>query len=177
MSCPSQGSRGGGGEKPDFLRSKNVALCLFTSKAMAALRWFLPRENNSIIDRVIKLKILAILWFSLKSLAFFMTGRRNRAHAPSRFLPPRPSLPSGFIMDQKIGQWKFFASENSREVRCEHHLVAGLFVCEYFLLAGRRKRCGVNTAVSTLRRRAAPYTVAKNFCSFRLRTNLINYFY
>ena len=70
-------------------RSKN--------KLMAVLRWFLPRENNSIIDRVIKLKILAILWFSLKFLTFFITGRRNRAHAPSRFLPPRPrrSFPQG----------------------------------------------------------------------------------
>ena len=61
-------SEGGGGEKPDFLRSENVALCLFTSKAMAALRWssppkrsknkfmavlrwFLPRENRCIIWR------------------------------------------------------------------------------------------------------------------------------
>ena len=43
---PSQGSGGGGGEKPDFSRSENVALCLFTSKAMAVLRWFLPRENS-----------------------------------------------------------------------------------------------------------------------------------
>ena len=43
---PSQGSGGGGGEKPDFLRSENVALCLFTSKAMAVLRWFLPRESS-----------------------------------------------------------------------------------------------------------------------------------
>ena len=32
-------SRGGGEEEPDFSRSGNVALCLFTSKAMAALRW------------------------------------------------------------------------------------------------------------------------------------------
>ena len=39
-------SRGGGEEKHDFLRSKNVALCLFTSKAMAVLRWSSsPREQ------------------------------------------------------------------------------------------------------------------------------------
>ena len=46
QNATSQGVWGFGGEKPDFLRSKNVALCLFTSKAMAALRWFLPRENS-----------------------------------------------------------------------------------------------------------------------------------
>ena len=46
---PSQGVRGFGGEKPDFLRSENVALCLFTSKAMAVLRWFLPpREQQAL---------------------------------------------------------------------------------------------------------------------------------
>ena len=105
---PAKESWGGGEEKTDFLRSKNVALCLFTSKAMAALRWFLPRENNSIIDRVIKLKILAILWFSLKFLTFFITGRRNRAHAPSRFLPPRPSPPFGFLYgSKKLDRKKF----------------------------------------------------------------------
>ena len=39
-------SGGGGGEKPDFSRSGNVALCLFTSKAMAVLRWSSsPREQ------------------------------------------------------------------------------------------------------------------------------------
>ena len=72
---PSQGSGGGGGEKPDFLRSKNVALCLFTSKAMAVLRWFLPRENNCIIERAIKLKILAVLFVCEN---FLLTGRRGR---------------------------------------------------------------------------------------------------
>ena len=48
-----------------------------------------------------------------------------------------------------MGQWKFQALANSREVQCEHHLVAVLFVCENFLLAGRRGRrplrvCGDN---------------------------------
>ena len=39
-------SGGGGGEKPDLSRSENVALCLFTSKTMAALRWSSsPREQ------------------------------------------------------------------------------------------------------------------------------------
>ena len=52
-------SRGGGEEEPDFSRSGNVALCLFTSKAMAALRWFLPRESSCIINRKIKLKPFA----------------------------------------------------------------------------------------------------------------------
>ena len=102
-----------------------------------------------------------------------MTGRRNRAHAPKQtlackafrrrnagrmprakkrdifpagkvwFLPPHPSLPSGFIMDQKMGRRKFFTSASSRKIQYEHHSVAGLFVCGKFLLAGRRKRCGV----------------------------------
>ena len=61
-------SEGGGGEKPDFSRSENVALCLFTSKAMAVLRWFLPRENSDIIERAIKLKILAIQFVCRKSV-------------------------------------------------------------------------------------------------------------
>ena len=72
---PSQGVRGFGGEKPDFSRSENVALCLFTSKAMAVLRWFLPRENNCIIERAIKLKILAVLFVCEN---FLLTGRRGR---------------------------------------------------------------------------------------------------
>ena len=50
------------------MRSKNVALCLFTSKAMAVLRWFLPRENSDIIERAIKLKILAIQFVCRKSV-------------------------------------------------------------------------------------------------------------
>ena len=53
---------------------------------------------------------------------------------------------------KKIGYRKFQTSANSHEIRCKHHLVAGLFVCEKFLLAGRRKRRGVNAAASTLRR-------------------------
>ena len=43
---PAKECRGGGEEEPDFSRSENVALCLFTSKAMAALRWSSsPREQ------------------------------------------------------------------------------------------------------------------------------------
>ena len=74
----SQGVWGFGGEEPDFSRSGNVALCLFTSKAMAALRWFsppkrsknklmavlrwfLPRENSCIIIEQAKFKMLAML--------------------------------------------------------------------------------------------------------------------
>jgi len=49
---------------------------------------------------------------------------------------------------KKIGYRKFQTSANSHEIQCEHHLVAGLFVCEKFLLAGRRKRRGVNAAAS-----------------------------
>ena len=35
---------------------------------MAALRWFLPRENSDIIERAIKLKILAIQFVCRKSV-------------------------------------------------------------------------------------------------------------
>ena len=45
----------------------------------------------------------------LKSLAFFMTGRRNRAQAPSRFLPPRPSPPFGFLFGSKNWLAKFLS--------------------------------------------------------------------
>ena len=45
----------------------------------------------------------------LQTFSFFMTGRRNRAHAPSRFLPPRPSLPSGFIFGSKNGIERIFS--------------------------------------------------------------------
>ena len=140
---PSQGSGGGGEEKPDFLRSKNVALCLFTSKAMAALRWFLPRENSRIINRKVKFEIFAIPWFCLKSLAFFMTGRRNRAPKPHGSSPRAPLLRLAFYMDQKMGQRKVSDWVNSREIQCKHHLVAGLFVRAKSVLKGRRKRCGV----------------------------------
>ena len=44
--APAKKSRGGGEEEPDFSRSENVALCLFTSKAMAALRWFSPPKRG-----------------------------------------------------------------------------------------------------------------------------------
>ena len=43
-------------------------------------------------------------------------------------------------MDQKIGQRKVLASANSHNIQCEHHLVAGLFVCGKSLLTGRRGR-------------------------------------
>ena len=33
-----------------------------------------------------------------------------------------------------MGQRKVSTSANSREIQCEHHLVAGLFVCGNFLL-------------------------------------------
>gem|GEM_PF-4854615 len=33
-------------EEPDFSRSGNVALCLFTSKAMAVLRWSSPPKRS-----------------------------------------------------------------------------------------------------------------------------------
>ena len=62
----------GGGEK----------LCLFTSKAMAALRWFLPCKDSCIIDRVIKLKIFAIPWFSLIFYFFIIRGGGPMAQAP-----------------------------------------------------------------------------------------------
>ena len=35
---------------------------------------------------------------------------------------------------KKIGYRKFQTSANSHEIRCKHHLVAGLFVCGKFLL-------------------------------------------
>ena len=37
-----------------------------------------------------------------------MTGRRNRAQTPSRFLPPRPSPPFGFLYGSKNGTEKIF---------------------------------------------------------------------
>ena len=62
-------------------------------------------------------------------------------------------------MDQKMGQRKFFTSASSRKIQCEHHLVAGLFVCGKFL------RVGTGSS-KTLRRRADPYTVVRNFLRF-----------
>ena len=52
---PAKESWGGGEEKPDFLRSKNVALCLFTSKAMAALRWFSSPQRLRKLKNIISL--------------------------------------------------------------------------------------------------------------------------
>ena len=42
-------------------------------------------------------------------------------------------------MDQKIGYREFQASANSHKIQCEHHLVAILFVCGKFLVAGRQR--------------------------------------
>ena len=92
------------------------------------------RENRCIIDRVIKLKIFAIHWFSLKFLVFYNRekephsychklwlaafGRQNALQAKKRdifpagkvwFLPPRPSLPLAFYMDQKNWIVKIFS--------------------------------------------------------------------
>ena len=38
-----------------------------------------------------------------------MTGRRNRAQTPSRFLPPRPSLPLAFLYGSKNWLAKIFS--------------------------------------------------------------------
>ena len=43
------------------------------------------------------------------NFSYFMTGRRNRAQAPSRFLPPRPSPPSGYIYGSKNWLAKFLS--------------------------------------------------------------------
>ena len=51
-----------------------------------------------------------------------------------------------FYMDQKRGYRGLQTLANSREVQCEHHLVAGLFVCEKSVL--KMGRGVVNTAVS-----------------------------
>ena len=51
----------------------------------------------------------------LKIFYFFMTGRRNRAQTPSRFLPPRPSPPFGFLYGSKKWIAKTFSfSEQPR---------------------------------------------------------------
>ena len=45
---------------------------------------------------------------------------------------------------------KFLASANSHEVQCEHHLVAGLFACGNFLVAGRRRRRPLRVSKNSL---------------------------
>ena len=81
---PAKESWGGGEEKPDFSRSENVALCLFTSKAMAVLRWFLPRENRCIIGRTMKFKMLAVLFVCGN---FLLAGQRGVVNAAASRRP------------------------------------------------------------------------------------------
>ena len=90
-------------------------------------------------------KISAIPWFRLNFKFFYDREKEPRSKA-ARFLPPRPSLPLAFYMDQKMGYKGFQTEANSHEIQCEHHLVAGLFVCKKSVLAwdaglpGRRGR-------------------------------------
>ena len=98
-------------------------------------------------------------------------------------------------MDQKMEYREFQAKANSREIQCEHHLAAGLFVCGKFALAGtpgyrvvegadpykiheipvrgasktlRCQRCGVAPPPTGLR---------EVFCTFRLFANQITHFF
>ena len=65
-----------------------------------------------------------------------MTGRRNRIHTPCGSSPRAPLLRLALLWIKKIGYREFQTSSNSHEIQCEHHLVAVLFVCGNFLLAG-----------------------------------------
>ena len=112
-----------------------------------------------------------------------MTGRRNRAQAPSRFIPPRPSPPVALLWIKKWDTEDFkpkrvAAKFSANIIWLPVYLFAIIFclreqpgfrgvvgaapykVSGKFLPAGHRKRCGVNAAASTLRRRADPYKVA-----------------
>ena len=82
-----------------------------------------------------KFKTPAIPWFNLNFLVFYYREKEPHSYA-MRFLPPRPSLPLAFYMDQKSGYKKFQAIASSHIVQCEHHLAAVLFVCGKFLLKG-----------------------------------------
>ena len=82
------------------------------------------------------LKIFAIPWFSSKSLIFSDREKEPRSDAVA--VPPPAPLSSVwlFIWIKKWDRENFFALANSREIQCEHHLVAILFVCGKFLLEG-----------------------------------------
>ena len=57
------------GEKTPIFPAGKVAIWIAQQdKFMAALRWFLPRENSDIIERAIKLKFLAIQFICRKSV-------------------------------------------------------------------------------------------------------------
>ena len=78
-----------------------------------------------------------------------MTGRRNRAHAPPRFLPPRPSPPFGFLYGSKNGTARIFSFSEQPQNSVRTSLVP-LSICLWEVLA-----CG---ASKTLRRSADPYS-------------------
>ena len=84
-----------------------------------------------------------------------MTGRRNRAHAPSRFfpagkvwfLPPRPSLPSGFIFGSKNGIERIFSLSKQPQNSVRTSLVP-LSICLWEVRACGGRRGVKNAAVS-----------------------------
>ena len=76
-----------------------------------------------------------------------MTGRRNRAQTPSRFLPPRPSSPFGFLYgSKKLVSEKFWLQQTA--VKFSANIIGCCSIClrEFFSC-----RVVVNAAVSTLR--------------------------
>ena len=60
-----------------------------------------------------------------------MTGRRNRAHAPSRFLPPRPSPPFGFLYGLKK-----LDSENFKPQQTATKFSANIIWLLFYLFVG-----------------------------------------
>ena len=93
----------------------------------------------------------------LQTFSFFMTGRRNRAHAPSRFLPPRPSLPSGFIFGSKNGIERIFSLSKQPQNSVRTSLVP-LSICLWEVRACGGRRGVKNAAVSR-----RPYKAARSF--------------
>ena len=81
-----------------------------------------------------------------------MTGRRNRAQTPSRFLPPRPSSPFGFLYgSKKLVSEKFWLQQTAAKFSANIIGCCSICLREFFSC-----RVVVNAAVSTLRCRASP---------------------
>ena len=114
----------------------------------------------------------------LKILYFFMTGRRNRAHAPKQTLackvfrrrnagmmPCKPNISSTrapadisawlFIWIKKLDSKSFYLQ------RAAIKFSANIISATVYLFVGNPCLWGRRGAASTLRRRAAPYKVAR----------------
>ena len=97
---------------------------------------------------MVQQKILYFLW---PGEGTALTRRRGSS-------PRAPLFHWLFYMDQKIGYRGFQAVANSHIVQCEHHLVAGLFVCGKSVNSARKRNNPIYCQPLKIKSRAAYFS-------------------